>query len=117
MNKTNVLALAARLRSPSAEGHFDMTEYFEGDGPLGQAIHECGTIACIAGFAAAMAHPKARLRGSEVHPIARNFLGLTIEEAEQLFVPEGIIYSKVTRFVAADTLEHLGNTGEIQWDL
>jgi hypothetical protein len=120
LNRTNIRALARRLRSPSVDQHFDLGEYLTTEAdtstPIGQAIHECGTVACIAGFAAIMATPKSTARGAQVQPIAQEFLGLTDEEADKLFIPAGFSYSVVTRFVAADTLDHFADTGEIKWE-
>lgn len=123
MNVANIRRLARRLRSPSAEGHFDLTNWLEPADdtvPLGQAIHTCGTVACIAGFAAVMAEPTLKdrhLDGLDYSERGQKFLGLTDSQARALFIPdaEKVDYDAVTRFIAADVLDHLADTGEVIW--
>lgn len=94
-------------------GSFDMTMY----------RHECGTPACIAGHAAALAGID-RTEGPAIARAARDWLGLDEERGSELFWPEnehanwwGLTrrFQKVTRAHAGAVLRHLAETGRIDW--
>jgi len=80
----------------------------------------CGTVACIAGWIVfadspidfAMAHE------TLIPTLAREITGLTAEEAADLFLPSlpaGITWGSVTPEQAIVVLEHLRDTGEVDW--
>lgn len=48
--------------------------------------HNCGTTACVAGWAVALTYPKADLRGLSIHHAGSNILGLTYFESEMIFI-------------------------------
>lgn len=86
--------------------------------------HECGTVACIAGWACyAAGDPRAVSRG-EVMETAADFFGLDLDVARPLFLPgdDGNIseaggaraYS-ATPQQAATVLNRLAKTGEVNW--
>jgi hypothetical protein len=135
MDVANIQALIQRLRAPATQGHFDMGSYFrtdddyveEDDTPVAQSVHNCGTVACIAGHAAIMAHPEAPTNafdmesygGEDLHTIATTYLGLTELQASELFTPRyngtRVDYAIVTAEQAAAVLENLIETGEVTW--
>lgn len=77
--------------------------------------HDCGTAACIAGWALTLFKPEVTNIGSS----AQTVLGLTNEQAYELFEPEG--YSdedaneRFTAQAAVAALDHLLDTGEVRW--
>lgn len=77
----------------------------------------CGTVACIAGhasFASGAGRSDAR---TSAYGIGREFLEITDAQASKLFVwlPHGLSLSDVTPEQAIRTLEHLRDTGEVDW--
>lgn len=120
VNVDNIKKLAARLREPDAAKHFDMSDYLrlgaaDETTPLGEAIHTCGTAACIAGWATVMALPDATYMEVDEAKIGREFLGLTVDQSYALFLPDGVDFYTVTAEQAADVLDHLAETGEVVW--
>lgn len=117
MNMQNMRLLVQRLRAPASAAHFNLSYYFntDSDAPRGEAIHTCGTVACIAGFAAVLAKPTNHT-GFEFEEAMR-WLDLTGIQASALFTPsdDRVNYGRVTASIAADVVEHLANTGEVVW--
>jgi hypothetical protein len=72
--------------------------------------HNCGTAACIAGWAS-LFRPDARNPYSR----ARDALGLDAHQAEYLFLPYGWDRLAWTREQAIATLIRFRDTGEISW--
>lgn len=130
------VAKVVALMHEVGENHFDMhsfkcltTEKMEDQGtmegfnreytritslPQGEAIHACGTTACIAGFASIASEPKAvwySVRGDRVEFIGREFLGLSIEAAEELFYNFSATFEQAIR-----CLENYGETGVVDWN-
>jgi hypothetical protein len=137
MNKERLLEVAAVLRSgeysrASFDGQvpgFDMSYEFCRIDRL-QQTHGCGTVMCIAGFAAAMYDPDGLEAGlvrsdsglrrglygtSGVSHIAGKALDLTGEEAEALFYPANPAFYAATAEMAAGVLEHFAETGVVLW--
>jgi hypothetical protein len=85
-------------------------------------IDSCGTVACLAGWAGALAQPKASLRElNESEQLIREraevFLGLPSAEAGRLFYPSGVMVSwgDITPKQAVRVLRHLAKTGKVDW--
>jgi hypothetical protein len=85
----------------------------------------CGSCACIAGHAMAVLEPDAPIPDS-VLPAARRALGLGVGPARRLFEPNnhdawfmkrGIDLSAVTQAQAVLVLDHLLNTGKVDWSV
>lgn len=97
---------------------------------------ECGTIGCIAGWCWVLNYedrygrrPNAKsVSGAFVHGInmmnePRNFLGLTTDAADELFIArrfrndreEFLCPNDITREMALNTLDHLIETGRVDW--
>lgn len=123
MNTDNIRALAQRLRSPATVGHFSMNTWMVNrtkdisSTPIGQSIHDCGTVACIGGYAAIMAKPTASKKGLVPRDVAQTFLGISNSLGAQLFAPYSGDYNwnRITADVAADVLDHLAETGKVEW--
>lgn len=126
MNKENVLKLAAHLRTEEAAAKFDLDYWIARPSQpgsikgvaIGSAIGRCGTVACIAGHATILAQPSMVVDDSYTGGagrIARDWLGLSASEADDLFEPSKVSYGLVTADIAADVLTHLAETGEIEW--
>lgn len=119
MNIENLRLLAARLRAPATKGHFNMSNFIDGhtpNQPLAKTIHNCGTVACIGGYAAILAEPQNRDHDG-LGQIAREWLGLTVGQAQNLFAPDSgsIIWGAITPEIAADVVDQLADTGEVIW--
>lgn len=115
MNKENIQQLIDVLKSEEGlKGvTFDMSRYYGED-------EVCGTVACIAGHAALLAD---RLFGFTPHRagaayyIAKSWLDISQDQADRLFYAlnfPGSIYD-VTKAQAVAALEHLRDTGEVDW--
>lgn len=79
------------------------------------AVKECGTAACIAGWAAVVLRP--RTLGVDAATIGGLF-GLEAEQRSELFCPMGYYEpGRYTLSQAVRVLDHLVETGEVRWDL
>lgn len=123
MNVENIRALAKHLRQPEQQEHFSLSNWFipaaaaRGLKPA-EAIHLCGTVACIAGHAAMMANPKLNLQGfgGVASEVAMEFLDIDHRLAHELFTPGVTVsYRAVTASIAADVLDKLADTGQVIW--
>lgn len=120
MNVERIRQLAAHLREPATAPHFNMDRWLQtdiegaDDRPIGEVVHTCGTVACIAGHAVALFKPKERVRETSIWATAEELLGLTDDQSSDLFLP-GIQWADATAEKAASVLDHLANTGEIDW--
>lgn len=95
MNVENMRLVLQRLRSVPDE-HFTMSYYFRRDKHWAPAVHAsrwtCGTAACVAGHTIALLADESLFIDADwrtqvdVHEEARKLLGLTVEEAEWLFL-------------------------------
>lgn len=90
--------------------------------PIGLEKHQCGTSACIAGWAMLMYSDRPEDGGSALRQ-GQDLLGLTSSQANSLFLaylPNGggqIAMGSITNQQAINTLERLLATGEVRWDL
>jgi hypothetical protein len=138
MNVENIRALAARLRAPATQGHFNMgmfLSFIDKPTNLARDIHTCGTTACIAGYAVLLAEPTLMVRdqgpfcddycegdyapsNSHRGPLwvkAADWLGIDDDAAEKLFVSH--TSASTTPEQAAQVLDHLIETGNVNWDI
>lgn len=116
VNKANCLYLAALIeRQPHAEAYdkhgFNMHAY----------NHDCGTPSCICGFAFSLLHPGEDLRKVKEETVERvgaEYLGLDKWQTSGLFYPDHPLqWCTITPQQAAATLRHLGETGQVEWQL
>lgn len=110
----------ARLPDPQ----FDMSDYLNwkvGPNryhmPIGLAVKECGTAACIAGWAQVLFDPTAK----QDEWIAQKLLGLSEEAADALFRPRQLGYygdsDVYTLARAVAVLDNYLATGLIDWSV
>lgn len=81
-----------------------------------QLKHDCGTCGCIGGWAQALLSKKGE--PEEFEP--RDLLGLTSDEAEELFyprLPNDRLWNSVTIPEAVKVLDHLIETGKVDWSI
>lgn len=79
--------------------------------------HYCGTVMCIAGAVAYFDYPERDYRLEDCSRIAARILGLTKNEARELFYADGsdLLLEEITPKMAADTIRKFIATGEIRW--
>ncbi|MBB3411264.1 hypothetical protein FHT87_005217 [Rhizobium sp. BK316] len=116
MKKEHILALADLIEEQ------EHTEEDDAEGFTMTAItHDCGTPACIAGWAAweALGRPSGHLYdvACDLEGEATDYLGINPMKADLLFYPpeEVGLYQEITPSQAAATLRHLAETGEVDW--
>lgn len=134
MNKERLLELAAVLRSEDRRraaldgemAEFDMRYEFR-SGPEIASAHGCGTIMCIAGFAAAMFDPEGlsqsltRYGGGVVYgsqrvaEVARIALNLERRQSQALFYPDSEDAYGFSAEMAAGVIERFVETGVVHW--
>lgn len=119
-----------RRVADAIEGHafkalgFNMRNWTGGNSD--RSGHNCGTVACIAGWAAAVSTGKAPSRGDHtVSAKAEAFLGLEWVDADRLFIPNvlvddedddaGATWDRISPDAAVEVLRHLADEGEIDW--
>lgn len=126
MNKERILQLADALAAsacPIIAGKrlgFDMENFWNDSFGHDRTGQGCGTVGCIAGWAAALFDPGACPSGSvqgSIFLIGRKALGLDFKTAYCLFTPDDmqINYRAVTPAVAAQVLRTLVETGYVVW--
>lgn len=117
MDKERILHLADVIEKGSDQLGFNMAfyEYLTSNPDLDMSGHKCGTVACIAGWAVHTFPPDDRY--ATAWTAARDQLGLTTFQADQLFEPSvDAAYEKATPEIAAKVLRHLAETGEVEWE-
>lgn len=124
MNVERIRQLAAHLRDPATAPHFDIDNWLavvggnEAERPIGEIIHECGTVACIAGHAVALFSPGERLSEALIWDAAAKLLELSGGESGHLFLPhQGALSFHISATDAAVVLDHLADTGVIDWSI
>lgn len=88
-------------------------------------FHACNTVACIAGWAYAISHPKispgrlagAALGAETIQRGAASFLGIGRDVAIWLFFPIAYDWGGITPAHAVAVLRHLARTGEVDWSI
>jgi hypothetical protein len=136
LNRDNVNTVIARIRK-NKEFVFNMStwgnptvdengKFIDGEGEVIDE-HTCGTAACIAGFCVVVKNDDKIPPYAAAFDTGMNFLGLERSQARRLFMPE---YDNEGRHFNADSgcypyeatadqgikvLEHLRDTGEVDW--
>lgn len=126
MNTNRILKLADLIEAGDDKLGFNMETYGSASGAYeDRSGHNCGTVACIGGWAVAAfgAYGKGEdvslsrvIHTYDVPESARNLLGLEADTAARLFLAGGISSSDVTPAVAARCLRNLAETGEVDWE-
>jgi hypothetical protein len=118
MNKERIQALADLIEKQPHTDIADATGFNMDD-----YRHQCGTPACIAGWATAMADDNPAgdepIHGSP-HYRATKFLDIGSEVGFHLFQPQTMSayqWHLITPAQAAATLRHFANTGVVDWEV
>lgn len=110
MNKDRLIDLAEWCEAGCPERNgvvgFDMSDY--------EQSTSCGNVCCLAGaacyFYGASGGP------GWIFPAAKA-LGLSFLQADELFIPDvEFPFAEITPAMAARTLRHLVETGEVRWE-
>lgn len=127
MNKERILALADLIEKQphttvEAPSGFSMENW----------SHDCGTPACIAGWAWAMEKAKMEDVDDNASDAAQKFLGLGVLTGDSLFEPDlrdtdlalnhhwenhTDLWGHITPTHAAAVLRHLADTGKVDWSV
>jgi hypothetical protein len=98
-------------------GRFDMKYWAatEEGNPVSRQkfLTDCGTAGCIGGWTMALFQTGRNLH--QTTSSAGRFLGLDEEQASALFFPEGTAAWNAPQEGAANVLDHLLRTGEVDW--
>jgi hypothetical protein len=132
MRKDVVLAVADAIENHSrADLGFNMGHYIShadwgSDGD--KSGHNCGTVACVAGWTVAIFNEKGEKRDLSLSILKRLDFDDTIvsratdamdihsEDAEQLFHPaDRFTWESITPAKAASVLRHFAETGMVEW--
>jgi hypothetical protein len=130
MNRENILAVADAIEKHSIPDlGFNMAALIDQTSENYPDVsgHNCGTVACIAGWATFIAKgmiPGEQQWSASVLAPGRLFLDITQEQASRLFSPAGeyddeakyAIYAGITPSQAVSVLRHLAETGEVDWN-
>lgn len=86
---------------------------------MGNYVHVCGTPCCIAGWTVAVAKGWETITWRVAYyDVAANHLGLTGQQAEDLFRPfSHVRLQDVTPAHAAAVLRNLADTGVVDWSV
>ncbi len=122
MNVQNIIRLADAIESHEIESlGFNQAAWLSFSGYDDQSGHNCGTVACIAGWAARIAlgrqpDPYGN-RHESISAIAAEWLELDETLADELFIAYGLWKNldKVTSAEAVQVLRELAATGKVNW--
>lgn len=116
MNKENINKLIEYLKEIEPQS-FNMEVFAE------KTSGACGFKACVAGYAVMLKSPdlfhKCYYEREEYsfRTEALLFLGLTDNQAQQLFIPSNYVIATSTVQDAIAVLENLLETGEVDWNI
>lgn len=131
LNVERIRELADIIENTPDE-RFDMEHFVAPVGPLTFGPYEnvvdhmvetnwCGTSACIAGHAIIAfcdkEHAKDLIKTGWVSDEAADMLGLDEHQQEELFFANSMVrLGDITKQMAARTLRHLADTGDVVWN-
>lgn len=129
MNVENILKVADAIERHEIEWlGFNMSHYCA----VGKihltdhSGHNCGTVACIAGWGAAVSGvPKSRMTEDfDAETPAMEFMGLSEDQMDHLFYAKSHPHfsshknwNNITQDQAVAVLRHLAATGEVDWSI
>lgn len=123
MNVTNLTRLADLLESPEAEGHFDIGTWFSYKMPsrisgfaIRQQLHNCGTTACIGGWAAALGGEEGTIGNAWSDKEVREWMGLP-ETGAYWSLCYAYPTESITPKQAARVIRNLIATGSVDWSI
>jgi hypothetical protein len=100
------------------EERFNMVAWSTGfdEWSADKRINECGTVACIAGWATHLARPAYKdLLKTRFSQRAKTWLKLTADQADAMFVPSGFVNGYTTSAQAVAMLDNFLANGEVKW--
>lgn len=119
MNKERLLQLADFLETPEVAEHFNMEYSFyigrsdvDTEDNAREALHKCGTAACIGGWAIALFQPNTKVSDVLAY-MAAPLLGINDEDAHALFY--SFTNSRITPIQAAGVIRNFVATGYVDW--
>jgi hypothetical protein len=135
MNKQRILELADLIEAGNSKLGFNMRDWISDtstDEALDLSGHDCGTTACIGGWAIARWGKSGRCKGTSVpraqkiaryespFDVAKVLLDLDQDTASDLMAPDYRLrghgrLGDLTQARAVATLRHLAETGEVKW--
>lgn len=113
MNRKRLLKLAYAIEHQTLDKGFDMGGFSLKDAAM--ADTHCGTSGCIAGWACWLFAPDEKLGWADIQWMARKLLGLTHDQAEDLFFgywadyDDGDYDGEITPSMAAKHLRELAS--------
>jgi hypothetical protein len=113
MNIKNLTKLVKVLESDKAQEHFNMSVVC-----TGPDINTCGAVACIGGWANLIQHGDKAYAG-DYRPLyeAGNWLGLAEDQSMLLFLPPGEFVYLTNPKDGAKVVQHLIETGKVNWSI
>lgn len=118
MNREMILKVADAIETAGAPEAQPALGFNMGDWISNQLIdnsgHDCGTTACIAGWAVSVSGRDVANYNGEIRSDAEHILGLDYDTAEELFVNYPI-FSSPSPSQAAEVLRRLAETGVVDW--
>lgn len=115
MNRERILALAELIEQQPHTGRLSADGFC-----MSNYVHNCGTPSCIAGWAAWLSHrkPKQMEDSMALFWRAQNYLDLSEDQADRLFLPYNYhCEDQYPPSQAAATLRHLAETGKVDWSV
>lgn len=130
MKTDRILKLADLIEAGDDKLGFNMNTYGSaGGGYKDLSGHNCGTVACIAGWTVAAFGLSGRAtkfnaframktnQGLSAHILSTKLLGLSGRNAAKLLAPNSVEdWNQITSTVAARCLRNLAETGEVDWE-
>lgn len=129
MNVENILKVADAIENHEIEWlGFNMAGFCKPSSDLDpdRSGHGCGTVACIAGWGAAVAGiPRNDLEADfDAEDVASKFMGLRMDQADDLFYAKShplfskyTTWTKISQGEAVAVLRNLAATGEVDWSV
>lgn len=125
MNKERLLAVADAIENhePQDGLGFEMSGWFEtGEGTEDWEGTDCGSVACIAGWAVKIAHPEDptylnTMAEGLILSEGKQALGLDSLQGAELFAPDDFNLPTVTPSHAVAVIRDFVKTEEIDWTL
>lgn len=125
MNIDNLNLVIDLLHREDADQHFDMEDFIQGtDGKVltkDEFFNKCGTSACIGGLVNLLVNGTTSDASVCYTRLGAEFFDLEEEMVEDIFFPGGLADQgsayEATAVQAATVLEHLRDSGKLDWNV
>lgn len=119
MNKQNILAVAYAIERHSIPDLGFNMQYW--GAPTTKEVpdrtgHNCGTVACIAGWASRLSLGRPLTGRDDAYSIGDDFIGIG-NKVDGLFMPSFKNWNDVSPAHAVAVLRHLAETGKVDWSV